>query len=45
MSEAERDLVCEKLGDEPGAWAKRRREIEEMSEEDVLAEIKRMQAA
>ncbi len=45
MSEAERDLVCEKLGDEPGTWAKRRREIEEMSEEDVLAEIKRMQAA
>jgi hypothetical protein len=31
MSEEERDLVCEKIGDEPGARAKRRREIEEMS--------------
>ncbi len=31
MSEEERDLVCEKIGDEPGARAKRRREIKEMS--------------
>ncbi len=44
MSEAKRDLICEKI-DEPGERAKRRREIEEMSEEDVLAEIKKTKAA
>jgi hypothetical protein len=41
MSKAERDLICGMIGDEPGAWAKRRKEIEEMSEEDMQAEIER----
>jgi hypothetical protein len=41
MSEAEQDRVCEAMGDEPGTWAKRRREIEEMDEEGVKAEIKK----
>jgi hypothetical protein len=27
MSDAERDQVCEEIGDEPGARAKRRKEI------------------
>jgi hypothetical protein len=40
MSEEERDLICEKLGDEPGARAKRRREIEEMSEEEMQTKIR-----
>jgi hypothetical protein len=33
-----------KMGDEPAARAKRRREIEEMSEKDMLVEIKKTQA-
>jgi hypothetical protein len=45
MSKEERDLICEKLRDEAGAKAKRRREIEEMDEEDVQAEIRRTEAA
>jgi hypothetical protein len=36
MSKAERDRVCEALGDDPGGQTKRRREIEE-----IKAEIKR----
>jgi hypothetical protein len=45
MSKAERDRICEEIGDELGVEAKRRREIEEMSEEDIEAEIKRTEAA
>ncbi len=41
MSEKERDLLSEKLGDGIGAQAKRRKEIEEMGEEDIQAEIKK----
>jgi hypothetical protein len=45
MSEMERDCICEDIGDEPGARAKRRKEIEYMSEEDIETEIRRMEAA
>ncbi len=45
MSEEERDLICKEIGDEPGAWAKRRREIEKMSEEDIQAEIRKTREA
>ncbi len=45
MSEEERDFICEKLGDEPGVRAKRRREIEVMSAEEMQAEIGRTEAA
>jgi CO dehydrogenase/acetyl-CoA synthase epsilon subunit len=45
MSEAERDLICKMIGDVPGARAKRRKEIEEMSEEDMQAEIERIEMA
>ncbi len=41
MSKAERDRVCEAIGDEPGAWAKRRKEIEGLNKEVVKAKIKR----
>jgi hypothetical protein len=37
-SEVERDLICEMIGDEPGAQAKRRKKIEEMSEEAAMIE-------
>ncbi len=40
MREKERDLLSEKLGDGIGARAERR-EIEEMGEEDIQAEIRR----
>jgi hypothetical protein len=39
MDEKERDQLSEKLGDGKGARAKRRREIEEMQEETMVAEI------
>jgi hypothetical protein len=45
MSEKERDLICEELGVEPGAGAKRKREIEEMDEEEVQTKIRSMEAA
>jgi hypothetical protein len=45
MSEMEQDRICEEIGDEPGARAKRRKEIEDMSEEDIETEIKRTEAA
>jgi hypothetical protein len=45
MSEAERDHICEMIGDEPGERAKRRKEIEKMSEEDIQVEIKKVEAA
>ncbi len=45
MSEEERDLICQKLGDEPGTRAKRRREIEEMSELEMQTEIRKTEAA
>jgi hypothetical protein len=35
MSEAERHQVCKQIGDEPGARAKRRREIEKMDEVEI----------
>jgi hypothetical protein len=41
MSKAERDQICDAIEDEPGARAKRRRDIEEMDEEEVEADIKR----
>jgi hypothetical protein len=41
MSEGERDLVSEKQGDGIGAQAKRRKDIEEMGEEAIGAEIKK----
>jgi hypothetical protein len=40
MSESERDCLSKKLGDGPGVRAKRRKEIEEMSEEDMGNKIK-----
>ncbi len=45
MSKAERDQICDAIGDEPGARAKRRREIEEMDEDQVEADIKRTEKA
>jgi hypothetical protein len=41
MSEEERDLLSEKLGDGIGVRAKRRKEIEEMGEEDIQVKIKK----
>jgi hypothetical protein len=41
MSESERDCLSEKLGDGLGVRAKRRKAIEEMSEEDMGNEIKK----
>ncbi len=41
MSESERDCLSKKLGDGPGVQAKRRKDIEEMSEEDMGNEIKK----
>jgi hypothetical protein len=43
MNEGERDLLSEKLGDRIGARAKRRKEIEEMGEEAIGIEIKKME--
>jgi hypothetical protein len=45
MSKAERDQICEAIGDEPGARAKRRRDIAEMDEEEVEADINRTEKA
>jgi hypothetical protein len=45
MSEAECDRICEEIGDQPGAQTKRRREIKDMNEEDIEAEIDRTEAA
>jgi hypothetical protein len=44
MNKAERDLICEKIGDEPGAQAKRKREREEMSGEEIQAKIGKTEA-
>jgi hypothetical protein len=41
MSESERDCLSKKLGDGTGVRAKRRKDIEEMSEEDMGNEIKK----
>jgi hypothetical protein len=41
MNKEERALLSEKLGDGVGVWAKRRKEIEGMGEEDIQAEIKK----
>jgi hypothetical protein len=41
ISESERDCLSKKLGDRPGVLAKIRKEIEEMSEEDMGSEIKK----
>ncbi len=43
MGEEERDRPSERLGDGDGVRAKRKREIEEMEEEAMKAEIKRME--
>jgi hypothetical protein len=45
MNEAECNRIYEEIGDEPVAQAKRRKEIEEMNEEDIEAEIERTEVA
>ncbi len=45
MSEAERDRVCEEIGNEPGLRVKRRKEIEKMGEDEIEAKIERTKEA
>jgi hypothetical protein len=45
MSKEERGLLSKKLGDGPGARAKRRKEIEDMDKEGVRTEIRNTEAA
>jgi hypothetical protein len=45
MSEANRECFHEEVGDDPGVRAKRRKEIEGMSEEEIEAEIRKSEVA